>query len=63
MVPRADEDALAAGLAELVAALRDDPAEAHARAAEARWRTEHWFGPAAMVDGYERVLTGGESGE
>jgi glycosyltransferase involved in cell wall biosynthesis len=58
MVPRADEDALARGLGELVAALRDAPAEACARAAEARWRTEHWFGPAAMVDGYEAALLG-----
>ncbi|HEX5872500.1 MAG TPA: glycosyltransferase [Longimicrobium sp.] len=62
MVPRADEDALARGLGALVAALRDDPAEARARAAEARWRTEHWFGPAAMVDEYERALIG-RSGE
>jgi glycosyltransferase involved in cell wall biosynthesis len=60
MVPRADEDALAHGLGELVAALRDAPADAGARAAEARWRTEHWFGPAAMVDGYEAALAGQE---
>jgi glycosyltransferase involved in cell wall biosynthesis len=58
MVPRGDEDALARGLGELVAAVRGDPAEARARAAEARWRTEHWFGPQSMVDGYEAALTG-----
>ncbi|HEX2207918.1 MAG TPA: glycosyltransferase [Longimicrobium sp.] len=58
MVPCGEVDALARGLGELVGALRRDPGEARARAAEARWRTEHWFGPEAMVDGYEAALTG-----
>jgi glycosyltransferase involved in cell wall biosynthesis len=58
MVPRGDADALADGLAALVHAMRHDPAAARARAAEGRWRTEHWFGPGPMVDGYEAALAG-----
>lgn len=55
-----DADDLRRGLTALVAELRDDATGAAARGAEARWRAEHWFGPAAMVDGYEAALRGGD---
>ena len=54
-----DADDLRRGLAAIVAELRDDPAGARLRGDEARWRAEHWFGPAAMVEAYEAALRGG----
>jgi glycosyltransferase involved in cell wall biosynthesis len=60
MVARRDAGALAEGLRTLAHALRADPADARARAKEAEWRARHWFGPAAMVDGYEAALVGRE---
>lgn len=62
IVERDDSAALAEGLRALAGALRGDGAEARRRAAEARWRAAHWFGPAAMVDAYERVLLGTDDG-
>jgi glycosyltransferase involved in cell wall biosynthesis len=53
-----DADALAGGLRDLAAALRPDPAEARRRAAEARWRLDHWFTVQRMMDGVEAVLRG-----
>jgi glycosyltransferase involved in cell wall biosynthesis len=61
IVPPRDGDALADGLRSLAAALSSG--EASARAAEGRWRAEHWFTPERMVDGVEAVLRGDPAGE
>jgi glycosyltransferase involved in cell wall biosynthesis len=58
VVPADQPEPLAAALAEVVAGIRAGAPEVAARAAEARWRTEHWFSPERMVDGYEAVLAG-----
>ncbi len=58
IVARGDADALAAGLRTVLADLRAGGGEARARAAEARWRIDHWFTVDRMVDGYEAVLAG-----
>lgn len=58
VVPVDQAEPLAAALAEVVAGIRARAPEVAARAAEARWRAEHWFSPARMVDGYEAVLAG-----
>lgn len=58
IVARDDEDALAAGLSEVVDAVRAGAPEVAARAAEAKWRAEHWFTTERMIDGYEAVLAG-----
>ncbi|HST59386.1 MAG TPA: hypothetical protein VLK84_11865, partial [Longimicrobium sp.] len=58
IVPRDDADALAAGMRAVVDALRAGDAEPAARAAEAKWRAEHWFTLERMIEGYEAVLAG-----
>jgi glycosyltransferase involved in cell wall biosynthesis len=58
IVARNDADALAAGIREVADALRSGSPEPVARAAEARWRAEHWFTLDAMLDGYEAILAG-----
>jgi glycosyltransferase involved in cell wall biosynthesis len=58
IVARDDADALAAGLCEVVDAIRARSPEVAARAAEARWRAESWFTLERMIDGYEAVLAG-----
>lgn len=58
IVARDDADALAAGLREVVDAVRAASPDAAARAAEARWRTDNWFTMERMIDGYEAVLAG-----
>jgi glycosyltransferase involved in cell wall biosynthesis len=58
IVPRDDADALAAGLREVVDAIRAGAPEVAARAAEAKWRAEQWFTLERMIDGYEAVLAG-----
>lgn len=63
MVPPADAAALAAGLAAALEALRQHPQEARQRAAEARYRVEHWFSVERMVEEYERVLLACLSGK
>jgi glycosyltransferase involved in cell wall biosynthesis len=52
IVPPDDVPALREALADALAA----PADASARAAEARWRVEHWFGVERMVDECEAIL-------
>lgn len=58
MVPAGDAEALAEGLRAVLGWLHLGGAEARARADEARWRIEHWFGVERMVDGYEAALAG-----
>lgn len=58
IVARDDADALAAGLREVVDAMRAGSPEPAARALEAKWRADHWFTLDAMIDGYEAVLAG-----
>lgn len=56
IVPRDDAGALAGSLRTVVRAVRTGARAAAARAEEARWRAEHWFGPDGMVEAYEAVL-------
>jgi glycosyltransferase involved in cell wall biosynthesis len=58
IVARDDADALAAGLREVVDGIRAGAPEVAARAAEAKWRTDHAFTLDRMIDGYEAVLAG-----
>jgi glycosyltransferase involved in cell wall biosynthesis len=58
IVARDDAAALAAGLREVVDAVRAASPDAAARAAEAKWRAENWFTLERMIDGYEAVLAG-----
>jgi glycosyltransferase involved in cell wall biosynthesis len=58
VVPAREAAGIAAGVREVVDALRNDPAEVAARVAEARWRIAHWFAVDRMVDEYEAVLAG-----
>lgn len=58
IVPREDVDALAEAIREVVDGIRDRSPELSARAAEAKWRAEHWFTLERMIDGYEAVLGG-----
>ena len=58
IVARDDADALAAGVREVVDAIRAGAPEVAARAAEAKWRAEQWFTTERMIDGYEAVLAG-----
>jgi glycosyltransferase involved in cell wall biosynthesis len=60
IVARRDVAALAMGMQRLLRTLRKDPAVARARVDEAHWRVRNWFGPEAMVDGYEAALAGRE---
>ncbi|HEX6912261.1 MAG TPA: glycosyltransferase [Longimicrobium sp.] len=58
IVPREDVDALTEVMHEVANGIRDGAPEVRARAAEARWRAQHWFTLERMVDGYEAVLAG-----
>lgn len=58
IVPREDVDALTEVMHEVANGIRDGAPEVGARAAEARWRAEHWFTLERMIDGYEAVLAG-----
>ena len=58
IVPREDVDALMETIREVVNGIRDGSPEVAARAAEAKWRAEHWFSLERMIDGYEAVLAG-----
>lgn len=58
IVARDDAGALAAGLREVVDGIRASAPEVAARAAEAKWRADHWFTLERMIDGYEAVLAG-----
>jgi glycosyltransferase involved in cell wall biosynthesis len=51
-----DAGAVAAGLREVVAAIRSGSPAVAARVREASWRAENWFSMDAMVSGYEAVL-------
>jgi glycosyltransferase involved in cell wall biosynthesis len=56
IVPVNDAGAIAAGLREVVAAVRSGAPAVAARVREASWRAENWFSMDAMVSGYEAVL-------
>jgi glycosyltransferase involved in cell wall biosynthesis len=60
IVARRDAAALARGMQRLLRTLRKHPSDVRARVNEAHWRARHWFGPDAMVDGYEAALAGWE---
>jgi glycosyltransferase involved in cell wall biosynthesis len=57
IVPPEDPRALGEAVDAVFQGLRTDATEVHARIAEARWRMDHWFSLARMIDGYEAALT------
>jgi glycosyltransferase involved in cell wall biosynthesis len=57
IVPPEDSRALGAAVDAVVQGLRSDGPEVSARIAEARWRIDHWFTLARMIDAYESALT------
>lgn len=57
IVPRDDHEALALALAKVVEGVRTGEPGVRQRAAEARWRSESWFGVERMIDAYEAVLS------
>lgn len=61
LVDPEDAEGLASALAGLRAAARAGDDDLRARAEEARWRAERWFGVERMVEGYEAALAGEEA--
>lgn len=57
IVPSEDSRALGAAVDAVFQGLRTDAVEVRARIAEARWRIDHWFALARMIDGYEAALS------
>lgn len=57
IVPRDDHEALGLSLAKVIEGVRTGDRGVRQRAAEARWRSENWFGVEPMIDAYEAVLS------